>query len=54
MEMNWFAIGLGLLITIVLVIYLVVKNNKDKDEVTTFLNKTEVDEEPREEGQRPK
>lgn len=52
--MNWIAFGFGLLIAIILVIFLIVRNAKDKDEVTTFLNKTEVDEEPLDEEQRPK
>ena len=54
MEMNWIIIALVSVGVLALIIYLIVRNAKDKDDVTTFLNKTEVEEEPQEEEQRKK
>jgi uncharacterized membrane protein len=54
METNWIIIALVFVGVVALIIYLIVRNAKDKDDVTTFLNKTEVEEKPEGEEQRRK
>jgi uncharacterized integral membrane protein len=39
MEINWYILGGVIIMAIVLVVFLIVKNNKDEKELETFLNK---------------
>ncbi len=44
MEIKWILFAVFIVIAVVLVIYLIVRNMKDKDEVVKFLNETEIDD----------
>jgi uncharacterized membrane protein len=45
MDQNWIIITVVILLGIALVIYLFIRNQKDKDELITFLNEKDVVEE---------
>jgi len=45
METNWIIIVVVLVVLISLVIYLITRNMKDKDDVVGSLNETEIDDE---------
>jgi len=44
MEIKWMIIGIVLVSIIVLIIYLIVRNEKDKEEVIKSLNETDIDD----------
>ena len=46
MEVNWIIIAIFFVCISALIIYLIIRNKKDKDEVVKFLNETEIEEEP--------
>ena len=48
MEIKWIIFAVFIVIAVALVIYLIVRNMKDKDEVVKFLNETEIEDEVRE------
>jgi uncharacterized membrane protein len=45
MEIKWIIFAVFIVIAVALVIYLIVRNMKDKDEVVKFLNETEIEDE---------
>jgi preprotein translocase subunit YajC len=45
METNWFIIALVLVLLVALVIYLILRNQKDEEEVTESINETDIDDE---------
>jgi uncharacterized membrane protein len=44
MEIKWILFAVFIVIAVVLVIYLIVRNLKDKDELVKFLNETEIED----------
>ena len=44
MEIKWMIIGIVLVSIIVFIIYLIVRNEKDKEEVIKSLNETDIDD----------
>jgi len=45
METNWIIIGVVLAILVAVVIYLIVRNQKDEEEVVDSFNQTDIDDE---------
>jgi uncharacterized membrane protein len=45
MEIKWIIIAVVFVFAVSLVIYLIKRNQKDKEEYVKFLNQTEIDEE---------
>ena len=46
MEIKWFIIAVVLVSAVALILYLIIRNQKDKEEVIKFLNETEIEDEP--------
>ena len=43
MEIKWFIIAVVLVSAVSLILYLIIRNQKDKEEVIKFLNETEIE-----------
>jgi len=46
METKWIIIAAVIVFAIALIIYLIIRNKKDKDKVVKFFNETEIEEDP--------
>ena len=47
MEINWIIFAVVLVCAIALILYLIIRNQKDKEEVIKFLNETEIEDDPK-------
>lgn len=46
METKWIIVAIVLICVIAFIVYLIVRNQKDKNEVIKYLNETEIENEP--------
>jgi uncharacterized membrane protein len=51
MEIKWIVISVVLVCVAALTVYLIVRNEKDKKDLTKYLNETELKEEPNAKGE---
>ena len=51
MEVNWYIVGSTIFIVIILVLFLIKANRKDKKDLKEFLDKNEIDENKKEESE---
>jgi p-aminobenzoyl-glutamate transporter AbgT len=47
MEINWIIIAVVLVFAIVLIVYLIKRNMKDKEDVINSLNEPEIEDDPK-------
>ena len=54
MEIKWIVLAVLAVISVALIVYLIIRNQKDEKELITFLNETELNEEELKQDQEKK